>query len=370
MTGVWEAASPPQVAGGWSEAVVEVARALVLPTSGQGMVQAGGVFDGAGRWCDMAVHWRRGVPLLVPPAVVPQAAAVLPGRWLWGGVLLNHFGHFLTESTPRLWALPDWAGRLEGIVFLHKRRGAATELHRAFLRLLGCDLPIRVIDAPTRVARLVVPGQGFGLGRMSAGTARMRAYFRDSFAPDVAAAGPERLYVSRSALGPRRGGILDEPGLEARLQAEGYEVFHPQRHPIEVQIARYRAARRIVALDGSALHLVAFCHVAGQRVAMVRRRSSSMSQAIALHLAAFSGQKPDVIDAIRADWVQRRRGVVDRFSLGELDMPALQAALAAGGYVAAGAPVWADMDPGLRAAEVARLGAGRRALVARPRGRA
>jgi hypothetical protein len=227
-----------------------------------------------------------------------------------------------------------------------------------------------VIDAPTRVARLVVPGQGFGLGRMSAGTGRFRAFFRAHFAPEIAAEGPERLYISRSALGPKRGGILCEAVLEARLAAEGYAVFHPQKHPLEVQIARYRAARRIVALDGSALHLAAFCCAADQRVAMVRRRSSSMSNAIALHLAAFGGRRPDVIDAIRTDWVLGRTGAVDRFSMGELDMPAVQAGLAAAGYVSADAPVWADPDPAVRAAEVARLAEGRKRLVARPRVRA
>lgn len=343
----------PQMTGGWSESVETVAGAVVVPTSGRGTVQFGGIVAPDGRYVHAGVHWRRGRPLLMPP---PDRAVVrddLAGNWMWGGLLLNHFGHFLTESTPRLWALGACGG-LDGLVFVHKRNAEVTAFHRNFLHLLGCDLPVQVISKPTRVERLHVPGQGFGLGRISFGTAKFRAFFRDGFARDIAADGPERLYISRSALGPRKGGILGETFLEDRLAAQGYEVFHPQHHPLEVQIARYRAARQIVALDGSALHLAAFACAPHLRVAMIRRRTSSMSNAIVIHLKSFSGSDPDVIDAIRCDWVLAERGRVDRFSMGELDLPAVQAALVAGGYVAAG-PVWPQIDPDWRAGQVDKL---------------
>lgn len=343
----------PSMAGGWSERIEIVTGAVVVPTSGAGMIQIGGVFGPKGRFVDQAVHWRRGRPLLIAPQSCPRPRDELAGNWLWGGILLNHFGHFLTESTPRLWGLGACDG-LDGIVFLHKRNAEVTNFHRDFLRLMGCTLPVHVVSRATRVERLQVPGQGFGLGRISFGTPRFRDFFRSGFARDIAPEGPERLYVSRSALGPRKGGILGETVLEDRLAAEGYEVFHPQHHPLAVQIARYRAARQIVALDGSALHLAAFACAAHQRVAMIRRRTSSMSNAIAIHLKSFSGSDPDVIDAIRSDWVLAARGRVDRFSMGELDMPAVQAALVAGGYIAAG-PVWPQVDPAWRDAQIEKL---------------
>ena len=319
------------------------------------MVQQGGVIDDRDRFVDAAVHWRRGRPLLLPPATVPAAQATLRGSWLWGGVLLNHFGHFLTESTPRLWALPELEGQIDGIVFLHKRNGEPTEFHRTFLKLLQCDLPIEVALAPTRVERLHVPGQGFGLGRITIGTPKFRQLFTERFARDIAPEGPERLYISRSALGPKRGGALGESLLEEHLAREGYEIFHPQQNRLETQIARYRAAQRIIALDGSALHLAAFVGSNAQRVAMIRRRSSSMSNAIVIHLKAFMHRAPDVIDAIRADWVLRDRARADRFSLGELDMPGLQRLLARGGFVAPDGPAWPNLDPVWRDAEIDKL---------------
>ncbi|MEY4982556.1 MAG: hypothetical protein RIR62_822 [Pseudomonadota bacterium] len=343
----------PQMTGGWSERVEAVEGAVVVPTSGRGTVQMGGIFDAVGAYVHAGAHWRRGRPLLLPPEAGPRPRDELAGNWLWGGLLLNHFGHFLTESTPRLWALREVAG-LDGLVFLHKRNAEVTAFHRNFLHLMGCDLPVHVVSRATRVERLHVPGQGFGLGRISFGTAKFRDFFRTAFARDIAPEGPERLYVSRSALGPRKGGVLGETFLEDHLVAEGYEIFHPQHHPLEVQIARYRAARQIVALDGSALHLAAFACAPHQKVAMIRRRSSSMSNAIAIHLKSFSGSDPDVIDAIRADWVLAERGRVDRFSMGELDLPAVQAALVARGYVGAGKG-WPALDPVWRDGQLVRL---------------
>lgn len=368
-----DATQPPLHTGGWSERVITVAGAVVQPTSGAGMVQRGGVYDQNRQAVAHAVHWRRGQPLLLPrkPRNVPTPTRHLAGRWLWGGLLLNHFGHFLTESTPRLWGLdtPE-AADVAGILFIHKRNEPVTDFHRQFLGLMGVNLPIEVAYEPLSVDELVVPGQGFGIGRLSMGTDRFRAFFRTRFARDIAPSGPERLYVSRSALGPRRGGALGETILEAHLAAQGYEVFHPQAHDLPTQIARYRAARQIVALDGSALHLAAFAMGQHQRVAMIRRRNSTVSNAIALHLAAFGGQAPTVIDAVAADWLPKGRVTADRTSLGELDMPAVGRALAQAGFVDPQTE-WPALDAQWRDAELARLRADHgRDYAVRPRGAA
>ena len=347
--------TPPSAQGGWSERIDTLTDAVIVPSDGRQMVQRGGVYDKSGQFSDMAVLWRRTTPLLLPLERLPPVTDHLAGRWMWGGVLLNHFGHFLTESTTRLWALADLHDKLDGIVFLHKRNGETFALHQNFMAALGSTLPLRVIHAPTRLDVLMVPGQGFGLGDISFGTAKARAFFKSDFARDIKPDGPERLYVSRSALRAKRGGVLGETFIEDQLKPHGYEVFHPQQHPFDVQIARYRAARRIVALDGSALHLAAFSCAEDQHVAMIRRRSTSTSNAIGLHITGFTGRPPDVIDAIRTDWVVRSRMKADMYSMGELDMPQVQARLQAQGYIPKGGPDWPQVAPEWLAAEIKRL---------------
>jgi len=332
----------PNPEEGWSTAILPLQNAVIATTPSHEMIQPMGVFDADGGYVLEAVLWR-GRPLMLEPEP-PAEVEHLAGRWIWGGVLLNHFGHFLTESTGRLWALDSVAGKVDGIVFVPKREdaddGAAVGMqayHRLFFDLAKVDVPIRIVTRPTRVDLLEVPGQGFGIGPMAAGTAAFRAFMAARFARDIAPVGGERLYVSRSGLSAQKGGILWETRLEEMLAAEGYEIYHPQKHSLADQIARYKGARQIVALDGSALHLVAMTGIRGQRVAMIKRRDSHASDSIITHLRSFLGVEPDVIDVIRQDWVRSDRKRADRFSIGELDFAALGQALQGAGYVERGA---------------------------------
>ncbi|MCB6176733.1 glycosyltransferase family 61 protein [Rhodobacter sp. Har01] len=337
----------PSPLGGWSCRIRPVPDAVIATTLSQETVQPIGVFDAGRGYVHEAVLWRGGPLMVEPDYVAPQDC--LPGRWLWGGVLLNHFGHFLTETTGRLWALDAVQGPVDGIVFVSKRSGdeanGPLELHafqRLFFDLLGLDLPIRIVTRPTRVDLLEVPGQGFGIGPLGGGTPAFRDFMLRRFARSVAPQGGARLYISRSGLSAARGGILEEARLEQLLAAEGYEIYHPQKHSLTEQIARYKAGRQIVALDGSALHLLAMAGARDQQVAVIKRRDSHASDSIIQHLTSFLGNRPQVIDVIRQDWVRSDRKRADRFSIGELDFAALGQALAAAGFVPQGT-AWASL---------------------------
>ncbi len=343
---ITDPALPPDPAGGWSRQVVTLPRALAVPPATSAMVQPAGVLAADGTPCALAATWRGPRPMMTPPDPPGAAPARLPGRHLYAGQLWAHFGHFLCESLPRLWALdhPDLrATPLDGIVFLPKRPGRVEALsgwqHEMF-SLLGIDLPIRVLDRPTEVEHLVVPGQGFGIGSMFAGTPEFRSFIQDRFARNVAADGTDRLYLSRSALGGAEGGILCERRIEENLQRAGYTVFHPQQHSIATQVAAYRAARSVVGPDGSAFHMLAFADPTPKDVAVILRRSSGVPDGIATHIAGFTGRAPRLIDALVADWVPKGTGRANRNAFGQVDFARLQAELAAAGFIEDAEP-WA-----------------------------
>ncbi|NBZ87414.1 glycosyltransferase family 61 protein [Stagnihabitans tardus] len=337
-----DATQSPRPEGGWSHAIRTVKDAVIATSTLQDLVQPAGVFDAKGDFVHESVLWR-GRALMVPPETMPEPVETLPGRWLWAGVLLNHFGHFLVESSGRLWGIDAVQGKLDGVIFISKRdadeEGEALELsafHQGFMRLLGLDLPFKVVTQPTRVEVLEVPGQGFGIGALASGIAPFRQFIRSRFAKDIAPEGPEKLYISRSGLSAVRGGILHEERIEELLSPQGYEVFHPQKHPMEVQIARYKAAKQIVSLDGSALHLLAMVGREDQQVAMIKRRDSGASTSIVAHLTGFTGRAPEVIDVIKQDWVRSDRKKADRTSIGELDFARLAGELVARGFLPQG----------------------------------
>jgi len=178
------------------------------------------------------------------------------------------------------------------------------------------------------VETLYVPELGFGWAERYAGSAAYRHYMRERLSAAVVPEGGEKLYVSRARLNPLRGGVLAERVLEENLARAGFDVFHPEKHSIEVQIARYRAAREIVALDGSALHLAAFVMPPGGKLAMILRRTGSNYASYVTQYRAFCGITPGIVDALVTEWVAPDIARSDYRSVGELDFAKVFARLA------------------------------------------
>lgn len=347
----------PSSLGGWSEAIETLPGGIVVPPEASGFQQKAGVLAADGSYCATGALWRRYRPLTLEPDPLTVEPEALEGRWLWGGVLWAHFGHFLAESTSRIWAMDHLDAPIDGVIFIPKRPRNGEQMtgyHKAFFDLMGVDVPIRILTKPTRVETLIVPGQGFGLGEISAGTQKVRDHFATGFAKDIKPDGPEKLYVSRSALGYDKGSIIGETYIEERLAKEGYEIFHPQAHSMEVQIARYRAARQVVATDGSALHMLAMAQPKDQKLAIVARRKSSAVQLLMRHLEGFTEGEPLLIGALRRSWFQNGRKSNKRLALGELDLAEVGAQLQAHGFVADGK--WDNLPDEAVAAVLAETG--------------
>ena len=335
------ASGPPSPDGGWSQEIVTLQDAVVVPPAASALTQECGVVDRAGRFCPFSATWRGSRALIVAPQEPAEPVVSLSGRHLYGGQLWYHFGHFLVETISRLWALDEIGDKLESIVFIPKRPAKSHALksyQREFFELLGIDLPVRILDAPTRVEKLVVPGQGFGLGDIAAGTDKFRAYMAGSFAPGIQADGPERLYLSRSRLGGQEGGIVLEDALESNLEASGYTVYHPQTETIDQQIARYRAAQSVVGPDGSAFHLFGFVAKPAQRAAVVLRRNSNVFLGLDRQIRHFAGIEPVLVDAVVSDWIPDHKSRPGRYSFGQLDFGRARDVLARNGFIDPDAP--------------------------------
>jgi hypothetical protein len=282
-----------------------------------------------------------------------DSAADLPvraGSWLFGGVLLNHFGHVLIETGARLWATDVLAGRgvaLDGVLFLRKKAtpgrgdGPLPPTSDAVLSVFAPDLPVTCVEVPERVERLFLPEPGITVTpERFVGLPEHWAYFR-ARAARVPPETPGRdLYVSRSGEGAR-GGYLFEADIEAALAAEGYRIFHPERHSVADQIAAYRGARRLVSIDGSALHLAAAALGPEARVAILARREF-FAWALADQLRRAAGCQVTVIDPRGATYnlagpmasrreLQTVKGWSSSFVLP--DRPRLGEALVAAGFL-------------------------------------
>ena len=336
----------PMANDGWSTEKKTLENAVIVPPTEQNFVQEAGVLHSDGHYCSTGALWRNGRALTVRPKMPEGDLKERKGTWLWGGLLWMHFGHFLVESTARLWALDNLDEPIEGILFAPKRPRNGSEVHafqHEFARLMGIDVPIISLDAPTRVERLIVPGQGFGLGSMIEGTQNYRDAIARNFAKDIKADGPDKIYISRSQLPSGRGSLIGEDELETHLAADGYTIFHPQKHDLTSQIATYKAARHIIAAEGSALHLLALVAQADQQVAIVVRRPSNATEQLKKHLKSFAGIDATMLSQLTRSW-KPTGPAKSRLWMGELNMPALQKDLADAGFITASKSKWKSLN--------------------------
>jgi capsular polysaccharide biosynthesis protein len=275
-------------------AITCVAGASVLPMRGA-VDAACGMIDSDGAPIAEARTRLSGNRVTPDPAPPDGAVTHLPGRWLFAGVGRHHFGHFLMEATPRLWALDHLSQPPDGILLIPMAgRDIAAVLRRRLAPLLAGlaqGLPVHLVETPTRVEEALVPTQGFGHLDWSHGTPAARAYMRRHVRAIASGpgAGSDRLYLSRRRLKNAAQQVPGEHRIERWMARAGFEILHPERMAVAEQIARYRAARVIVGPDGSAFHLAAFAMPRGARVGLIQRRSRQpVFEAIARQLTGFA----------------------------------------------------------------------------------
>ncbi|WP_425092219.1 glycosyltransferase [Tropicimonas sp. S265A] len=322
--------SEPLPDAGWSRTCLTVPDAIVCPPKEYFPLGPCGVWNDQGDVAQ-AAHWRKGQRFTTAVAEAPAPVNHLKGKHLWAGILFGHFGHFLTESISRLWAVED--ERPDSVIFIprHARLDNLDAFRGEMCDLLGIGVPIQIIADPTSVEELVVPGQGFGLGSITAGTPEFWAMMQ-RMADRVQEDAPRKIYISRTEFGGK-GGVICEDVLERNMEAAGYETLHPQRLSVSQQIAAYKSATHVVGLDSSAFHMVGFASQPQQQVSIVLRRNTDDHIYIAAQLEATLEKPPQIINALSANWAPSGQQNANHNSYGELDHDRLFGALRDTGFV-------------------------------------
>jgi len=346
--------------------LVAVHDAIVVPPLEEGIKGSDvfGVLTPDGQMVENAIHWRDSTtPTNTAPAMPEGDIDRLAGTWMFGGTLYGHFGHLITETYARAWAIDALRGQVEGLLFTPKQATARPRRlrrllsgRRGMLAALGVDVPSQALCRPTRVETLYVPRQGVGMSDLTEGSQKFRDFVNAWAGQGIAPVGPKRLYISRSELQAKRGGLICEALLEDYLSAEGYEIYHPQQHAFEEQIAAYKAASHVICADSSPLHLLAYVGNASQKVAVIARRSTGFAAGFVAQLKAFKGMAAFEVSALQREWVPGQRRNPGRDSFGELDLPAVWDALKAQGMLAGDTP-WPALTDAQRRADLDRIDA-------------
>lgn len=344
-----------------SDDLILAANAVIVPPTaeGRGRQQPSGVLKADGSFVENSISWSNSAePVNSAPAMPDHDLAQLHGTWMFGGTLYGHFGHFITESFARAWALDELRGKIDGVLFTPKQLPGNFEnmikALRPLMDALGLDMPVRCLTVPTRVEQLYVPRQGVGMSDLITGSSKFRNFVTANAGKGIEPAGAERIYISRSLLPAQRGGLIGESLLEGYLTEEGYQIFHPQKHPAPVQIAAYKAARDVITVDCSPLHLLAYVGNSSQRTAILTRRNMDYSADFVRQLEKFKGMTAFEVNTLVRDWVPGRSLRPGRGSFGEMDFPKTWQALSERGMISGKTP-WPALTDQQRDADLQRI---------------
>ncbi|HJK01567.1 MAG TPA: glycosyltransferase family 61 protein, partial [Methanocorpusculum sp.] len=174
---------------------------------------------------------------------------------VFGGCLIDHFGHALLEGTSRLWYLLDAPEDVK-IVFLRYQQKTQTPFDALkFVELMGVDMSrVEVITEPTQFKEIIVPDETiFALNAYRPEHIRVFDAMR---AHVPAHSDTTKVYLSRRKFSYRTS--LNEEYYEEFFSRRGFTVIYPETLPIEEQIAYIAGADEIVTMMGSMAHLLLF----------------------------------------------------------------------------------------------------------------
>lgn len=172
---------------------------------------------------------------------------VLRGRYFYlDGRHGRHFGHFLTEVLPRLWAAEFLD--LGGMQLLMKERHFQLWMLE-YLRAFGFGPDrLTLFRDPVQCEELVIARQGCVLGGyfhpLAQPLSRRLAEFHGGPAD-----GPRRIYLSRRGVSQRR--LVNEEQIEAIAQRAGFTPIRPETLPVGEQIRLFAGATHLVWPVGS-----------------------------------------------------------------------------------------------------------------------
>jgi hypothetical protein len=203
----------------------------------------------------------------------------ISGRFNYGGIIINHFGHFMAEGMHRVVPSLRHHPKRRFLYVRSRHHPAPLPFMAEVWRHFGLEPPL-IVDDNVEVDEMFVHEQGANyMGSTHAAYLDMLDDL-DRFRPEnlPPPRGGPRLYVSRTAV-PKPPALLGESYLERLLAGSGFTIFRPEAHSVLEQIATYRAADVIVLGEGSAAHALELLGRGSVRnVFLYTRRSQESSR--------------------------------------------------------------------------------------------
>lgn len=194
------------------------------------------------------------------------------------GYLSTHWGHFLLDSTARLWYCLE-NSTVDEFVFISDENSGQTKIIgnvREFFRLLGILEKIRIITTPTRYKQVIIPEMSYFYRQFwSEKYLHPFDYIAEKAMKETKENTddlPENVFFSRSHFKKAK---VTEPGLEMLdnyFMNNNYSVYWPEEMTLSDMIRIIRNAKICAFESGTTPHNMLFARE-GQTAIIIERQS-------------------------------------------------------------------------------------------------
>lgn len=293
----WEAAKEPLP----HAEVREYERAAIIPLrwreNGPDRNFEGGVVSETGAY--LAGHLRA-LDDLDPPFtartsydVPPDAVRERDEEVVFGGVLFDHIGHLITDSSARLW-YPVSARDARKIVFLRSPefKNWSSVDWKPLMELAGLDASrIEILEEPTRFRKVVVPQEAY---YAHGGFRPEWTSFFDAVRSRVEPGSRKKVYLSRSRFA--RGNVFNEDLFERYYRELGFYVAYPEELDFRRKAELISGADELVSTIGTTSHLFLFAKP-GVRATVLLRTSRVLK--MQLYIGAACSESCSYVESFR-----------------------------------------------------------------------
>ncbi|MTH80108.1 glycosyltransferase family 61 protein [Paracoccus aestuariivivens] len=181
-------------------------------------------------------------------------------RVLFAGYYFNHYGHFITESLARLWAL-DQCGNVDKIIFVMGGVVPGQLRDGVIKTIIPENAPeIEIVEQACSFDEIIVPQSGFVIRKSFNENywKWLRKLSADIMESDQHNSIDTPLYLSRSATPETRRYAYGEKELEAGLKKAGIRVVQPEKLSFSDQVKIVSEHKTVIGLEGSQLHSLLF----------------------------------------------------------------------------------------------------------------
>ena len=229
----------------------------------------------------------------VPDAVIYRNETVI-----FGGVILELFGHILVDCLPRMWYFiknPDTPYKFVFLMMTNHKK-----LNKAFFDLAGLtEDRYEIITEPTQFQKVIVPDQAmFSLSRT--GHPDWLLFFdriKETVRKQYEKPEFDKVYLTRTQLPAEKHFEVNESFFENFYRQRGYTVVAPEKLSLAEQINIIMNASSIVTTMGTLSHMTVFADKNATCTFLMRTPSEVIRPQLIIDL--LKGYKSFYVEAIK-----------------------------------------------------------------------